>query len=103
MNKGNFFATLKLYLVSRCLAERSGLGEDYWRLERFKFNGDWIGMGLNFFFQKEGIMRYKQHMWGMISIMKTMWQGNTLAHIHRMSYPLEFSIQLYKDFGKKIL
>ena len=24
MNKGNFFATLKLYLVSRCLAERSG-------------------------------------------------------------------------------
>ena len=24
MNKGNFFATLKLYLVSRCLAEHSG-------------------------------------------------------------------------------
>ena len=23
MNKGNFFATLKLYLVSRCLAEHS--------------------------------------------------------------------------------
>ena len=25
MNKGNFFATLKLYLVSRCLAEHSDL------------------------------------------------------------------------------
>ena len=25
MNKGNFFTTLKLYLVSRCLAERSDL------------------------------------------------------------------------------
>ena len=25
MDKGNFFATLKLYLVSRCLAEHSGI------------------------------------------------------------------------------
>ena len=27
MNKGNFFATLKLYLVSRCLTEHSGIAD----------------------------------------------------------------------------
>ena len=41
MNKGNFFATLKLYLVSRCLAELSAVdvgatGKFYFKVDVYK-------------------------------------------------------------------